>query len=286
MSEKVQKIVQQKILEMLDEGTIPWRKGWNIGGKFAKNLVSNNIYQGSNFFLLNCQSYTSPYWMSYKQAKDHGGHVKKGESSSIVTFWTTLMYKNKETKEEERPFPFMRFTRVWNLEQTEDVKVPERSEDVIKKYNHDPIENCEQILKEYKDPPKTIWGRNPCYNVAQDFIGMPKLENFISPEEYYAAWFHEMGHSTRHLSRLGRVKTSKAKEELVAEMTACFLCAEAGISTAVIDNQADYIKGWRDSISKDPKLVVQAASKAQKAADYIMNITEISKMKDKQKEAA
>lgn len=284
MSAKVQKIVQEKILEMLEEGTVPWRKTWNIGQGFAKNIVSNNTYQGSNFFLLNCQGYTSPYWMTFKQAKDNGGYVKKGEKSSIVTFWTTFKKKDPKTGEEiDGSFPFMRFSRVWNLEQTENVKVPKREEDAIEKYDNDPIENCEQIIKEYKNMPTIKWGKSPCYSLDGDYIGMPTIDHFFSPEEYYAAFFHEMGHSTRHFTRLDRPKTSYAKEELVAEMTACFLCAEAGIETATIENQASYIKSWRDRIKKDVKLVVEASSQAQKTANYIMNITNITKI-SKQKE--
>ena len=286
MSEKIQKIMQAKVLELLEKGTIPWRKTWDVSKGAAKNIVTNKVYQGTNYFLLNCQGYVSPYWMSYKQAQAHKGHVKKGEKSTPITVWRP--FKPKAGEEEDDP----KFRRgyygmafVFNLAQTEDVKLPERDEIVERKYNNSPIENCEQILSEFKDPPGTIWGMSPCYNFSMDEIGMPKIEKFETSEEYYAAFFHEMGHSTRHLTRLNREKVSKAKEELVAEMTACFLCAEAGIETDVIENQAAYIDGWRKAISEDPKLVMNASSEAQKAANYIMNINWATKLKD-EKEAA
>jgi antirestriction protein ArdC len=280
MSDKIQKMVQEKVLSMLEEGTIPWKKTWSGGeGGKAKNIITNKVYQGTNFFLLNFQGYTSPYWLSFKQAKDLGGNVKKGEKSSFVVFWTTLIKEDAKTEKEVK-FPFMRYTAVFNLDQTEGVKVPERSEEVIKKYNNSPIENCEQILSEFTNFPGIVWGMKPCYNHTMDQIGMPKIDRFESAEEYYAVFFHEMGHSTRHLTRLDRTKTSYAKEELVAEMTACFLCAEAGIETSTIKNQVAYIQGWRKEISNDVKLVTQAASQAIKAANYIMGINEFTEMKE------
>ncbi len=286
MSEKIQKVVQQKVLDMLANGTVPWRKTWHIEKGAAKNLVSNKVYQGSNYFMLNCQGYTSPYWMTYKQAQSCGGYARKGEKATPITVWRPYKRKNEDEEEPKFRQGYYGMAFVFNLSQTEDVKVPDRPEIVERRYDNDPIQNCEQILSEFRDPPGTVWGMNPCYNFTMDEIGMPRIEKFESSEEYYAAFFHEMGHSTRHLTRLGRAKTSKAKEELVAEMTACFLCAEAGIETAVIENQASYIDNWRKSISEDPKLVMSASSEAQKAANYIMNINWATQLKEDNKNAA
>ena len=203
MGDKVQKAIQARILTMLEEGTVPWRRTWNSQSGAAKNIVTNRYYRGGNYFILNCQGYDSPYWMTFKQAKTYGGYVRKGEKSTPITVWRPI--KPKEDEEEpENGYRrgYFGMALVFNLCQTEDVKVPKREEDIVKKYDNDPIENCEQILNEFKDPPETIWGMNPCYNFTLDQIGMPVLEKFESAEEYYAAFFHEMGHSTRHLSRL------------------------------------------------------------------------------------
>lgn len=277
MSDKVQKAIQVRILQMLDDGTVPWRRTWGIECGSAKNIITNKAYQGSNYFMLNCQGYDSPYWMTFRQAKKLGGYVRKGQKSTPITVWYTL--KPKEGEEEKNRRGYFGMALVFNLAQTDDVKIPKREEEEIKKYNNDPIINCEQILSEFKDAPAVKWGMNPCYNFTNDVIGMPKIEKFESSEEFYAAYFHEMGHSTRHLTRLGRTKTSTAKEELVAEMTACFLCGSAGIETATIDNQVAYIASWKKRISEDPKIVIQAASEAQKAANYIMSINQFTEMK-------
>lgn len=286
MSEKIQKIIQQKVLDLLKEGIIPWRKTRDVAHGAAKNIVTNKVYQGSNYLLLNCQGYISPYWMTYKQASTHGGHVKKGEKSTPISVWRPFKPKPGQ-EEDDNKFKRGYYGMAWifNLGQTEDVKLPVRDEIAERKYNNSPIENCEQILSEFKDPPGTMWGVSPCYNLTMDEIGMPRIEKFETSEEYYATFFHEMGHSTRHLTRLNREKVSKAKEELVAEMTACFLCAEAGIETAVIDNQVAYIDDWRKSISEDVKLVMAASSEAQKAANYIMGINQFTKLKDEQNAA-
>ena len=280
MGDKVQKAIQTRILKMLEEGTVPWRRTWAASNGAAKNIVTNNVYKGSNYFILNCQGYSSPYWMTYKQAMNHGGYVKKGEKSTPITVWRPFKPKEGEEEKEGYRNGYFGMALVFNFCQTEDVKLPKREEDIVKRYNNDPITNCEQILTEFTDPPEMNWGRDPYYDFSMDKIGMPKINKFESAEEYYAAFFHEMGHSTRHLTRLNRPKTSEAKEELIAEMTACFLCAEAGIETATIENQAAYINGWRRKISEDVNLVLKAAGQAEKAANYIMGKNQFTEMKE------
>lgn len=278
-NEKIYQILQDQIIELLDKGVVPWKRTFSVPGGFAKNIVSNKMYRGFNYMMLNCQSqFNSPYWMTFKQCKDLGGTIKKGERSTVVTFWKTLKKEDKETGE-ENIFPMIRYYRVFNLDQTEGVKVPKRDmEDT--KYNNHPIENCEMIIREYKTMPEVVWGKAPCYMPSSDKIGMPEITNFTGAAEYYSTFFHEMGHSTMHMTRLDRKGLSYAKEELVAEMTACFLCGTAGIETSVIENQAAYIASWKKRIKEEPKIVVSASSAAQKASDFILNITELSKQKE------
>jgi len=118
-----------------------------------------------------------------------------------------------------------------------------------------------------------------CYNPVEDLVKMPYKASFINPEEYFNTLFHEAIHSTGHPARLNRESMSKpaafgsksyAKEELVAEMGAAYLCGISGIAQATIENSAAYIKGWRDTISQDPKLVVMAAAMVQKATLHIL----------------
>jgi antirestriction protein ArdC len=112
-------------------------------------------------------------------------------------------------------------------------------------------------------------------------VRIPKIQDFESAEAYYATLFHELGHSTGHLNRLNRPGVTGAihfgscdysREELVAELTSAFCCAEVGIDNSIFDNAASYIHGWLEALQGDPKVVVAAAGQAQRATDYILNV--------------
>ncbi|MCP4373996.1 MAG: DUF1738 domain-containing protein [Deltaproteobacteria bacterium] len=280
MSEKVYEIIQEKILQKIEEGVVPWQRTWEGGGGIPRNIISNKPYKGFNHIMLICQGFTSPYWMTFNQIKQLKGKLIEGEGKNyaIITYWKMLEKENEDGTVEKR-FPMIRYYRVYNLEQTEGIK--SKWEVEIPKYNHnDPIKNCEQVLAEMRDMPETKWGMSPCYIPSKDMIGMPKIKNFASASEYYAAYYHEMAHSTKAMQRMNRDKHSYAKEELIAEMSACFLCGMTGIDTATIDNQAAYLKSWAKRIKgENVKMIVQAASEAQKVSDWIMNINEFTEMK-------
>lgn len=268
-------VITDRIVELLEQGTVPWHKPWQGGGE-AKNLVSKRPYRGINRFLLNMASYASPFWLTFNQAQKLGGHVKKGEKSTPVVFWKWLEKENPETGEVERR-PCLRYYRVFNLEQTEGLEHPasEEAEPTI----FTPIERCEQLLAGMKDKPfiqheqQAAW-----YSPSRDLINLPKPESFESPEEFYSTLYHEAGHWTGAKHRLNRPtltdmapfgSTNYSKEELVAEMTAAMLCAVTGIENKTIDNSAAYLQGWLDRLKKDRRLVVTAAAQAQRAADYV-----------------
>ena len=273
-------------MQKLEEGVIPWKKNWAATGGFPKNIMTNKAYTGFNHIMLICQGFSSPYWMTFNQIKKLKGTLKEGEGKNyaMITYWKMLEKENTDGTIEKR-FPMIRYYRVYNLAQTEGIKVKWEAD--IPKYNHnDPIKNCEQILEEMRDAPETIWGMNPCYIPAKDKIGMQKIEIFKSASDYYDAFFHERAHSTKSMQRMNRDKHSYAKEELIAEMASCFMCGMAGIDSAVIDNQASYIDGWVKKIKgENVKLIVQAASEAQKVANWIMNINEFTEMKKEAKAA-
>lgn len=279
MSTKVYEIVTEKILEKLQAGDIPWHQPW-VGGK-AMNLVSKKEYRGINAFLLGCQKYSSPYWLSYKQAQDLGGNVKKGEHGTLVVFWKQLNVKAKDEQEEltDKTIPFLRYYRVFNVEQCEGIdekKIP------VTNINPDfqPIEECEKTIESMQKRPDIRHRESRAYySPPEDYVNMPKKETFAKEEFYYSVLFHELGHSTGHESRCARKKFNEwapfgtetySKEELVAEMTSAFLCGHHQIEIQTLDNSAAYIKSWLRKLKDDPKMVVLAAAQAQKAADYIL----------------
>lgn len=275
----VYEVVTNKILEQLENGVIPWKKPWRC--EPPCNLVSGKEYRGINPFLLASQGYGSRYWVTFNQANKLGGHVRKGEKSSIVTFWNIgeeKIIRNSEGKERKSKPILLRYYSVFNIEQTEGIA------DKLGLGNAGPripnIEACESIVSAMPNAPAMQQDARACYRPSTDTVGMPSKALFHSSEEYYSTLFHELTHSTGHSSRVGRDgiediaafgSESYSKEELVAEMGAAMLCGITGISPATIPNSAAYLKHWIDVLKGDSKLLVSAASQAQKACDYIRN---------------
>jgi len=281
-------IVTEKIINLLESGVVPWRKPWTSTG-LPCNLITKKPYRGINYFLLSASTFVSPFWLTMRQANQLGGSIRKGEESTIVTFWKVDDAKQNETEdldaepkdEKNRRRFVLRFYRVWNLEQC---NLPQAVLDKLPKietHQHDPIEAVEKIIAGMPSPPEIVrTGSKAYYSPITDRITLPPRELFESAAEEAATTLHELSHSTGHERRLGREGITEvapfgsavySREELVAELSAAFLCAEAGISNAVIRNQAAYIAGWLQRLRDDRRLIVQAAAQAQKAADYILN---------------
>ncbi len=282
----VYEIVTEKIVKLLEQEIVPWRRPWTSTG-LPRNLVSKKPYRGVNVFLLSASKYVSPFWLTMRQANELGGHIRKGEKSTAIVFWkiedakrSTKDLDAEETNDKTRRRFRLRFYRVWNLEQCE---LPQSVLDKLPKmetHQHDPIEAVEKIIAGMPNPPEIVRGGSKAfYSPLTDRITLPPRELFISAEEEAATETHELIHSSGSEKRLAREGICEAapfgspvysKEELVAEMGAAFLCAEAGISNAVLANQAAYVAGWLKKLRDDRKLLIHAAAQAQHAADYIL----------------
>jgi antirestriction protein ArdC len=281
----VYSIVTERMIALLEAGTAPWRKTWR-GGDSPCNLVSRKPYRGVNTLLLGSAAFASPYWLTFNQVRQLGGRVKKGAKSELVIFW-----KFSETRKEasdaqrsddctpKRRPPILRYYRVFNSEQTEGLEkhLPPPPEE----RPFTPIEAAARIIEAMPQRPAVRHDEPSAYYApARDFVNLPHPETFDTPENYYAVAFHELTHSTGHESRLNRAGVAGSKlaafgsadysrEELVAEMGSAFLCAEAGIEST-LDNSAAYLKGWLGALRGDTRLIVTAASAAQRAADFIL----------------
>lgn len=280
MATSVYQIVTDQILTQLQNGVVPWRKPWNTAT--PANLVSGKEYRGINPFLLASQGYGSRYWLTFNQAAKLGGSVRKGEKSSIVTFWNIgeeKLVTNSEGKTRKTKGFLLRYYRVFNVEQTEGI-----AEKLGLGNSPAPIPDipqCEKIVAQMPHAPSFEQDSRAWYRPSTDSVGMPSKSLFHSSEEFYSTLFHELTHSTGHASRIGREgieqlntfgSESYSKEELIAEMGAAMLCGVTGISPATIPNSASYIQSWINKLRGDSKLLVSAASQAQKAADYIQGI--------------
>jgi antirestriction protein ArdC len=275
MSIDVYQTVTDKMVAALEAGTVPWRKPWNSVNGRPQNM-DGRPYRGVNVMLLSLSGYESPFWLTFKQAKARGGSVNKGERSTMVVFWRQIKVEDKGTGE-DRTIPLLRYYNVFNLDQTSDVKLPERVVRWQDRVNR-PIElviGAQAIVTGYPNPPVIDYGAEAFYVPAFDRITVPRPGDYARPEEFYSTLFHEMGHSTGHPDRLNRSIANTfgshdyGREELVAEMTAAFLCAEAGIE-ATHENSAAYLSSWIATIREDNRAVVTAAGAAQRAADHIL----------------
>lgn len=284
LRKSVYEVVTDRILEKLEQGTVPWHKPWAAGGS-PQNLVSGREYRGVNVFLLGSQGFSSPYWLTFKQAKTLGGSVRKGERSTPVVFWKWIAREteNPETGQTETEnVPLVRYYSLFNAEQCDDINHARLEAKQEEPEPFSPIESAERIVASYpKAPSISEDGRDAAYyRPSTDSIHTPKRETFDSESTYYATLFHEMAHSTGHESRLARPGITNpirhashdySQEELVAEMGAAFLLAEAGIDAqGLMDNSAAYVASWLKALRNDKKLVVFAGAQAQRAVDHIL----------------
>jgi antirestriction protein ArdC len=271
--------ITKSIIEQLEKGAAPWNKPWS--SKMPTNLKSQKEYRGINVILLASQGYASPYWLTYNQAASIGGNVRKGEHGSHIAFWKIGEYskENRETHElENKTSVLLRTYTVFNLTQCEGIE----GFDSNKPDN--PIAECDALVSAMPMAPKIESSDKAWYRPAADTVGIPPRTTFSNSEYYYSTLFHELTHSTGHSSRIGRegIETLNkfgselySREELIAELGAAMLCGVTGIDKATIDNSAAYLQSWINVLKGDSRMIVQAASAAQKAADYIRGIKPI-----------
>lgn len=293
MSEKVYEIITDRILAKLKDGVVPWRQPWAQGeAGMPKNLVSGKPYRGVNIFLLGSQRYASPYFLTYKQAVAKGGNVRKGQQGTPVVFWKVGKKDKPTPGKNGDKFFILRYYTVFNVSQCEGIEVPGESQ-VQQVFN--PIEECEKVAAGYTQVPVKHGGGRACYIPTLDEINMPDKEDFLTSAEYYSTLYHEMTHSTGHKDRLAREGiTNPIKfgshdysfEELVAECGAAFLCGYTGIDNHTLDNSAAYISHWAAKLRSEPKWIVDAASKAARAADLIRGVKNDYKSDEEDEEAA
>jgi antirestriction protein ArdC len=263
--------ITERICTMLENGVAPWSKPWKVTRGMPRNLVSKKFYRGINTFLLHALQYESPFWLTFKQATEAGGHIRRGEKACPVVFWKQVAIEDRETGEEVK-VPFLRYYYVFNVSQVEGLKetptiAPE------------PPTAPALIVEGYKNAPQIKGGMAAAYyDPSQDCVGMPDKARFNSEADYWGTLYHELTHSTGHKDRLNRLVPTTfgseeySAEELVAELGSAYLCGYAGVERT-IETSASYLAGWLKALKSDTKLIVKAAAQAQKAADHIRGVT-------------
>jgi antirestriction protein ArdC len=277
----VYEVVTERIIASLEAGVIPWRREWKTSGKtggLPYNLQSGAAYRGVNVLTLLCSGFSANGWCTYKQAQALGYQVRKGEKSSPVVFWK--FPTKAELKANPDAAPFARFYSVFNVAQLDGVPV----ELPFEGEPFDAIAECESAVSAFMASPShpTLQhgGDRAYYRQLTDTVQMPHREAFNSAGGYYATLFHEFAHSTGPKFRLNRPEfdgssefgnETYSREELTAEFASAFLCAETGCSNEErIGNSVAYIQSWIKKLKNDKQMAVQAAQKAQRAADFIL----------------
>lgn len=292
MSRDIYQSITDRFIEQLKKGAVPWQQPWTSS---VQNIVSRQPYRGINAFTLGMSGYSSPFWLTYKQAADLGGHIRQGEKSSPVIYYKVVEKRDDAgqpvIRENGQPvrIPFVRWANVFNLDQTKGIEAPRMAN---AQPSTPPLEKAAAILAHAPICPIQYVGFAAVYSPKDDVIRLPAPSTFHSQEEFFQTVYHEAVHCTGHQSRLNREGITQpikfgspayCKEELIAELGASFLSNEAGILNQVqFDNSAAYLNSWIKNLENDPKLIVQAASHAQRGADYVLGMSQKESLHESQ----
>ena len=274
--------VTNEIIAEMEKGIIPWQKPWKDGiNGWAYNYKSKKPYILINQFMLKHHD----GYLSFKQVSDMGGRVKKGAKAETVYQWfptSKVVGVNEETGDPVvKKWIQLTYSKVFWIGDVEgiDFKTPTES-----KFEHSPIEEAEKVISDYVESQPSLKFRNEgnsaFYRPFTDEVVVPKMEQFKNVEEYYATCFHECTHSTGHASRLARDgvmgvaafgSETYSKEELVAELGSAMLVNYLGLETEKsFKNSVAYLQSWLNALKNDKKLIVSAATRAEKAIKYIL----------------
>ena len=276
--------VTDRIIGELEQGRVPWVQPWGqakAGLGLPKNATTSRRYSGVNILILWGavieRGFASQHWLTFRQALELGGAVRKGERGTTVCYADRFIPKAEQERarqvgDEPQAVPFLKRFTVFNVAQCDGLPtevfgaapvLPERAI----------IPHAEALIAA-TGADFRIGGARACYVPSDDYIQVPPQPAFFEQINYYRTCFHELGHWTGHPLRLNRDLSGRfggtlyAREELVAEMASAFLCASFGITPTV--RHADYLGSWLDVLREDNRAIFRAASLATKAADYLL----------------
>ncbi len=277
--------VTDQIVAQLEAGTRPWLQPWqaaHAAGVVSRPLRFNAMpYRGINVVLLWLAAmrhgFTCPLWMTYRQAGELEGQVRRGEKGSLVVYANTFTRHETDDSGEEREHevPFLKSYSVFNAEQIDGLPAHYYAQAEPRLHTVERVQRAEQFFG--RTGADIRHGGSMAYYAPQpDCIQVPAFESFRDAESYYATLAHEVTHWTRHPSRLAREfgrqrwgDEGYSMEELVAELGAAFLCADLSLTPEVREDHAAYIASWLKVLRNDKRAVFTAAAHAQRAADYL-----------------
>lgn len=277
--------VTAKIIAELEDERVPWVQPWGRAGGtgpgLPRNALTGRAYSGVNVLILWCavieEGHPSQSWLTFRQALEAGGCVRKGERGVSVVYadrFTPEAEKQRarESGEEARAVPFLKRFTLFNLAQCEGLR-GDLASDPEPLPERELVPVAEEVIAA-SGVQMRIGGDKAYYAPAADFVAVPPQSAFFEQINFYRTCFHELCHATGHANRLGRDltnpfgSTGHAREELIAEMGSAFLCAALGIVPTV--RHADYIASWLEVLREDNRAIFRAASAASKAADWLL----------------
>lgn len=271
--------ITNQIIDQLEAGVRPWTQPWTGGRPVTRPLRHDGTpYTGVNILLLWSEAFSrgfaSPTWMTFRQALALGAHVRKGEKGSTVVYANQIVRTETDEAgdEVEQRIPFLKAYTVFNVEQIDDLP------DACRPKPPEPInpdKRLERIERFFAGLEADIrHGGSAAYYVpASDRVQMPAFETFRDAGAYYATLGHECVHWTGHETRLARdfsrSAQAYAREELVAELGAAFLCADLELELEPREDHAAYLGHWLDVLKADKRFLFSAAAHAQRAVAWL-----------------
>jgi len=298
--------ITNTIIELLEEHKASdYSQSWySLSGEvFARNIVNKHVYNGINQLLLSFirrkRQYPCNRWLTFKQMEKYNARIIKGSKAAMVVY-TSVIYIDEDTGRNIthtveqllqhgqsiehlnlRKIGYLKSYNVFNvacveglpeefyrmdeLEQLSEIERDERAESMIREIGAEIVFDAQN---------------EAYYKPSEDKIYMPLPKQFVSKEAFLSVMYHEASHWTGAAHRLNRPILNKfgtkeyAFEELIAELSSAFMLAYLGYESRITDNAA-YIENWLSVMKNDTKFVIQAASQAQSASDYILQLANV-----------
>lgn len=289
-------MVTDRICQLMEQGFIPWNMPWAMKKTSGWSGQDGHIYSLLNQFMLADPSkkYASfdeliqdiaGEWVTFNEAHNRGGRIKKGAKSRKVVFFKMVHKKDEDGNETEEVYPVITWSAVFKVSDCEGIE-QKYNTDADKLYDFNANQTAEEVAENYmnREGIKLIvkHGNTAAYNPSEDRVLMPLPEQFKDNAEYYSTLFHELVHSTGHKNRLNRIKDTAAfgkedysVEELTAEIGSASIMATLCIENeSTFRNSAAYLQNWLKALKNDKKMIVTAAARAEKAIKLILNVKE------------
>jgi len=282
--------VTNQIVALLEAGTRPWSPRWASGSASLPLRHEGTPYRGINILLLWSASmergYTNPHWMTYRQAHELGGQVRKGEKGNLVVHAGSFTPKDGETGEpitnaegEEATRKFLKKYVVFNVEQIDGLDMSKFPAPQIQIKNRDDRDSELDAAFARWPVPYREGGSSAYYDPSADRIQMPAFADFVTGNAFYATLAHEAIHSSGSAHRLaretlrdyGKDRAIRAEEELIAEIGAAMLCAQLGMEATEREDHAAYVASWLTALRNDKRAIFRAATAAQAASELILS---------------